>query len=80
MWSGTCAALPERFTCAVAAAAQAGSQALLPGSGSIIMHDITCAQLEAEITKGDWGQAYMVAVQLHSNLANMYHKARRPAS
>ena len=62
------------------AAGQAGSQALVPGSGSIIMHDIMCAQLEASIAEGDWVQAYILATQLHQNLENMYHKARRPAS
>lgn len=64
----------------VAAAGQAGSQNLLPGSGSMIMHDIMCAQLEIVIAEGVWDRAYMQAVELHPNLANMYHKARRPAS
>lgn len=65
---------------AVAAAAQADSQALLPGSSSIIMHDIACAQLEELIAKGQWDQAYALAVNLlQANLTNMYHKARRPA-
>ena len=64
----------------MAAAAQADSQALLPGSGSIIMHDISCAQLEDLIAKGQWDQAYALAVNLQINLTNMYHKARRPAS
>ena len=63
----------------MAAAGQAGSQALVPGNGSIIMHDVACAQLETEIAKEDWGLAYMRAVKMHPNLALLYHKARRPA-
>ena len=69
----------------MAAAVQAGAggqtnpQALLPGVGSIIAHDLLCARVETFIASQDWRAAYMSAGELHATHEVMYHKARRPA-